>query len=67
MAVSFGQEELEQVGSGHMTGPDLQGWKGPLWLPGERMGEKERRGAESHGTQAALREQLDGKPWLPTG
>lgn len=37
MAVSLGQEELGQVGSGHMTGSDLQGWKGPLWLPGERM------------------------------
>lgn len=35
--MSSGREELGQVGSGKAIGSDLQLWKDPLWLPGERV------------------------------
>lgn len=59
MAVSLGQEEVEQWEWGHMTGCDLQEWEGPLWLPGERMeGREGKEGAlnpmeESGSTEGA--------------
>ena len=37
MAMSSGQEEPGQVGSGKAIGSDLQVWKDPLWLPGEKV------------------------------
>lgn len=61
MAVSLGQEELGQVGSGHVTVSGLQGWKGPLWLPGEKGARERRKGGALNPTEESG--SIEGASW----